>query len=73
MGIILFSTGCPRCKVLKQELERRSIHYTENNSVAEMLAIGIEKVPVISVDGKLYLYNDALEYISKLEVCHEEQ
>lgn len=39
--VILYSTGCPRCSVLKKKLEEKGINYTENNSVDEMLALGI--------------------------------
>lgn len=33
MAITLYSTGCPKCKVLKKKLEEKGIKYTENNSV----------------------------------------
>ena len=54
MKIILYSTGCPKCKVLKHKLEEKGIAYTENNTVDEMLSLGIVQVPVLSVDQLPY-------------------
>ena len=36
---ILYSTGCPKCKVLKQKMDAVGFTYQENNSVDEMLAL----------------------------------
>lgn len=62
MKIILYSTGCPKCKVLKHKLEETGIAYTENNAVDEMLSLGIAQVPVLSVDGELLDFKLAVEW-----------
>lgn len=62
MKIILYSTGCPKCKVLKHKLEEKGIAYTENNAVDEMLSLGIAQVPVLSVDGELLDFKLAVEW-----------
>lgn len=61
--ITLYSTGCPRCRVLKKKLEAAGIEYTENNSVEEMLSLGIELVPVLEVDGELLNFGKALRWV----------
>lgn len=63
MDIIFYSTDCPKCKILKKKLESNGIKYTENNSVDDMLGIGLESAPALSVDGKIYLFKDALEWM----------
>lgn len=65
MEVILYSNGCPRCCVLKQKLDAKSIAYTEENSVDKMLAIGIIQVPVLSVDGELLAFGQANEWVNK--------
>lgn len=65
MDIVLYSTGCPKCKVLKQKLDSKSIHYTENNSVDEMLAIGITQAPMLSVNGELLAFQKANEWVNQ--------
>ena len=38
--VVLYSTGCPKCGVLKKKLNERGIQYQENTTVEEMLALG---------------------------------
>lgn len=61
---ILYSTGCPKCKVLKQKMDAVGFTYQENNSVDEMLALGITQVPVLSVDGELYDFAQAVKAVN---------
>ena len=49
--IILFSTGCPKCRVLKQKLDKSGVPYQENHDVDEMLAMGFTQAPILMVDG----------------------
>lgn len=65
MAITLYSTGCPKCKVLKKKLEEKGIKYTENNSVDEMLSLGISQVPVLSVNNKLLDFSTANDWVNQ--------
>ena len=65
MDVILYSNGCPRCRVLKQKLDAKSITYAEENSVDKILAMGISQVPVLSVDGELLAFGQANEWVNK--------
>lgn len=66
MEVVLYSTGCPSCRTLKQKLDDKSIKYTEKNSVDEMIALGIARVPVLQVNGKMYEYNAALGVVQNM-------
>ena len=61
---ILYSTGCPRCKVLEKKLESKGIAYEKNNSVDEMLELGISEVPVLNVYGQLLNFSEAIEWVN---------
>lgn len=63
-SVILYSTGCPRCDVLKSKLADKAVPFTENNSVDEMTALGIMQVPVLSVNGNLYEFKKAVEWVN---------
>ena len=63
--IILYSTGCPKCEVLKKKLTEKDIPYTENKSVDEMLALGIMQVPVLGNNGVLMDFKTAVEWVNK--------
>lgn len=65
MNIILFSTGCPKCNIIKKKLADKQITYVENNSIDEMLSLGIEQVPVLSVDGELLDFGKANQWVNE--------
>ena len=62
---ILYSTGCPKCEVLKKKLAEKGIQYTENNSVDEMLNLGIEAIPVLKVNDRLLDFKEAIDWVNK--------
>lgn len=64
MKIILYSTGCPRCEVLKKKLAEKSVNYTEVTSVEDMIALGIKEVPVLSVDDTLMNFKEAVDWVN---------
>lgn len=68
MKIILYSTGCPKCEVLKKKLKAKNIEYIENNNVEDMESLGIDQIPVLSVDGNLMSFAEANNWINNTEV-----
>ncbi len=62
--VVLYSTNCPKCQVLKQKLDSKSVQYTVETSVDTMLSLGITQVPVLSVDGRLLSFSQANEWIN---------
>ena len=62
-NVILYSTGCPKCNILKTKLKAKGIEYTENNDVDEMVKMGFMSAPILSVDGVTYTFADANEWI----------
>ena len=68
MNIILYSTHCPRCCVLEKKLKEKNIQYTENNSIDEMLSLGINEVPVLMVDSQFLKFKEAVNWINEQEV-----
>lgn len=68
MKIILYSTGCPKCEVLKKKLKAKNIEYVENNNVEDMESLGIDQVPVLSVEGNLMSFAEANNWINNTEV-----
>lgn len=68
MNAILYSTGCPKCNILKKKLAEKNIEYAENNDINVMALMGIDQVPVLSVDGKLLNFVEANKWINEREV-----
>lgn len=67
MEVILYSTGCPKCNVLKKKLNNKNINFTENNDIDIMTSLGIEQVPVLSINGKLMNFSQANTWINERE------
>ena len=63
--IIFYSTGCPKCNILKKKLQEKNISYELNTNVEEMLSLGISEVPVLSINGKLMDFKTAIEWIKQ--------
>lgn len=69
MEIILYSTNCPKCKILEKKLTEKNIKFTKNNNVIDMTELGIDQVPVLFIDGKLLSFVEANKWINEREDC----
>lgn len=69
MKVVLYSTDCPRCKVLKKKLNNKGIIYEEINDVEVMKSKGFMTVPILDVEGlDLMDFTEAVEWINNQEV-----
>ena len=67
MSIVLYSTNCPRCRVLEAKLNLKNIPYGINMDVDKMEKIGIMSVPMLEVDGEMFDFKKATEWINQQE------
>ena len=63
MGVILYSTHCPKCRVLETKLKQKGIDYEEVNDVELMMQKGFMTAPKLEVDGVVYDFKEAVEWI----------
>lgn len=63
MNVILYSTNCPRCKILKSKLDDKEVTYSIVNDVDKMLNMGMTVVPVLEVDGVRMNFKEAINWI----------
>lgn len=64
MNVILYSTNCPRCKMLKSKLDDKKVIYSIVNDVDKMLSMGMAVVPVLEVDGIRMNFKEAINWIN---------
>ena len=64
MNVVMYSTGCPKCKILKKKLDEKKVVYEEETDIEKMKSKGIDRVPVLEVDGKLFSYSEAVKLIN---------
>lgn len=65
ISIILYSTGCPKCSILKKKLEEKKIPYDTITDIEEMITLGINEVPVLSVNGDLLPFAKAIKWVNE--------
>ena len=65
MKVIFYSTHCPKCKVLETKLKQKNIDYKEVNDTSVMQEKGFDFVPVLEVDGVVYNFKQAIEWIGE--------
>lgn len=63
--IILYSTGCPKCKVLEARLRSKGIDFIHNDNVDEMMKKGFTSVPMLEVNGNVLSFKEALQWVNK--------
>lgn len=67
MNVVLYSTGCPKCKVLKAKLDNTWIKYEIVDDVDEMLRLGISTVPCLGIDGDIMDFKESVDWINSLD------
>lgn len=66
MKIILYSTGCPQCKVLKAKLDKANLAYDVITDQEVMMAKGFMSAPILEVNDQTYKFTDALKWIKEI-------
>ena len=61
---ILYSTGCPKCKVLKSKLDDKNIDYIVIDDIDEIMSKGIDSVPVLEVNGEMMNFKESMKWVN---------
>lgn len=64
MQVTLYSTGCPKCKVLTTKLDSKNIQYSIISDIDIMASKGIITVPVLDIDGNMLDFKAAVEWVN---------
>lgn len=67
MKVILYSTGCPKCNILKKKLDEKNIKYDIISDIQTMIAKGMNLLPVLEVDGVEMEYKVAVTWVNNKE------
>lgn len=62
----LYSTGCPKCNVLKKKLDNANIVYNLNTTfnVEELITQGYDEVPLLKIDDKILRFSEAVDWVN---------
>ena len=70
LEIVLFSTGCPKCRILERKLEDKHISYKIVSDVDLMGNLGIQHVPMLKVGETMMDFSEAIRWVNE---CADEQ
>lgn len=65
MQVTLYSTGCPKCKVLKTKLDSKNINYNIISDVDIIMSKGINTVPILEVDENMMDFKTAVNWVNE--------
>lgn len=63
--INFYSTGCPKCQVLKKLMDKRDMEYETITDEKIMLNKGFTHVPILEVDGVIMKFGEAFKWINE--------
>ncbi len=61
--MILYTTHCPRCRMLEAALASKNIAYETCEDVQKMKELGFTEVPVLEIDGRRLSCGEAMKYV----------
>ncbi len=62
---ILYSTNCPKCKVLETKLKNKNIEFEICDDVDLMLSKGIQQAPYLEIDNELMDFSNAIKWVNE--------
>lgn len=62
--VTLYSTGCPKCKVLVSKLQNAEISYNTVTDTQLMLNKGFVLLPMLEVNSEIMDFTQAVEWIN---------
>lgn len=62
--IILYTTHCPKCKILENKLKSKNITYITEEDVEKMLSLGMSEVPYLQVGKEFFDFGAAVRWIN---------
>ena len=69
MELIFYTTGCPKCAVLKKKMDSKNLSYTVVDDIDYMISEkGFLSMPMLEVNGEPKDFSEAVKWINELEV-----
>ena len=65
--IKLYSTNCPKCRVLEMKLDRAGIQYEVCNDLVEMTRRDFASAPMLETDDGLFDFLEAIKWVNAHE------
>lgn len=64
--VTLYTTNCPKCKVLEAKLKQKNIDFNVVDDEKVMLDMGFMSAPMLIVDGEVMDFSVAINWLKKI-------
>jgi len=64
--LTLYTTGCPKCKVLEKKLQDKNIKYDEVTDTDIMIGKGFNEAPILEKGDETLNFSEAIKWINSL-------
>ena len=64
--IKLYTNHCRKCEILTAKLQEKNISFETEDNEETLIALGIDFMPVLEVDGEKLGYLAAINYVNSL-------
>ena len=64
--IVLYTTGCPKCRILGKKLDNVGVKYTKIEDVGLMMAKGMMSAPMLEVNGEIMDFAKAIDWVNEV-------
>lgn len=65
--IILYTTHCPKCKVLESKLNKKNIKYNICEDINIIQNKGITALPALEINNEILTFKDAVNWVNNQE------
>lgn len=62
--IKLYTTHCPKCRILETKLRQQNIEFEISTDIDEIIQKGFQAAPVLEIDGELIDYGKAIQWVN---------
>ena len=60
----LYTTNCPKCRILEKKLSEKNIEYSTETNVEAMISLGMKTSPNLEVDGEIMDFTKAIQWVN---------
>lgn len=64
MSVTLFTTHCPKCKVIEKKLAQKNIEYEMVEDINVMKEKGFKSLPMLEVNGQVFNFVEANKWVT---------
>lgn len=64
MDVVLYTTDCPKCRVLEAKLHLKDIEFETISDMEIMERLGIMEAPTLEVDGEMMNFKEAVDWVN---------